>query len=299
MAKNDYRVYATAYKNIVKNQVPVTGCKYDTEVSETIENIDDFRQCYKKGDTIREQLPRYWFISKEGFLISVRNKKEPKWIRPNLDTDRPQFKISKSNKPITTYTLVSIVWGSDRTANAQKVMDERGLQCIGRLEKERGQHIAKVQGHHIEKYCKEKTLESYIANNDPTNIQLVTVREHDILNKMQEGNTDSIIFYQPDFANVPNNEIQVYDIEKPRILDIKNIKIIKVVGFSILPLEKDSIITDKYIFVLEDGRKFLEEHQNILVHIAEEYPPKFRDIRLNQIPYTVNGHEYTIFYQNK
>ena len=99
MAKKDSRFYAAKFRNIVKNQIPVIGCKYDTEVSEIISNAEEYRQCYKRGDKIREELPRYWFISKEGFLVSVY-KTQPQWIAPNLAADRPEFIISRKGTPL-------------------------------------------------------------------------------------------------------------------------------------------------------------------------------------------------------
>lgn len=39
--------------------------------------LDDVcsEQCYKKGNEIREQLPKYWFLTETGVLISVKNEK--------------------------------------------------------------------------------------------------------------------------------------------------------------------------------------------------------------------------------
>ena len=290
MAKNDCRVYNAAYKNIVMKKIPVTGYKYDTEVSEIIENIDDFRQCYKKGDKIREQLPRYWFVSKEGFLINLQNKKNPKWIKPSLKPDRPEFKISKYKKPIATYTLVALVWDSLRTYNAQSIMDDRGIHCIGKLKKIDNLHVAKIQTHHTNGYLKEKTLENYIANNNPKHLQIITVKEHDILNKLRAGKKSTEIFYQPLFVNVPDEGVKIFDIERGIMLNPKTLNVTKILSIDFLPDEQHCLMTDDYVFFLENGRQFLESTKTILIDIAKTHP------ELCMIPYGIDGHERIIFY---
>ena len=293
--RENYLTYKNNFRRVVEKKIEVVGCKYDTEVSEVIENVEEYRQCYKLGDKVREQLPRYWFVSKEGFLVNVKNADKPKWVSPNLDSGRPQFKISKYKKPIATYMLVALVWDSYRTKNAQTVLDERGVRGIGRFELKKKQHIARVQAHHIRNYIKEKSIENYISNNDPENIQLVTVREHDVLNRLQEGKTDKTIFYQPSFMNVPNNEIQAYDIENAKMLDINRLEVVATLEVGYIPLEKDSIMTEKYIFISEDNRSFLEEHKHILDFIADEHPPKHKNPRNNSFEYG----EHIIFYTRR
>lgn len=286
--RENYLTYKNNFKRVVEKKIEVVGCKYDTEVSEVIENAAEYRQCYMPGDKVREQLPRYWYISKEGFLVNVKNADKPKWVRPNLDSGRPQFKISKYNKPIATYMLVALVWGSYRTKNAQTVLDQRGVRGIGRFELKKKQHIARVQAHHIRNYIKEKSIENYISNNDPENIQLVTVREHDVLNRLQEGKTDVMLFYQPSFMNVPNNEIQAYDIENAKMMDVNQLEIVCVLSGETIPFEKDSIIIGEYIVVLEDGRAFLEAHKNIL----KEHLFNGEDIETGKSYEIYNGQKY-------
>ena len=296
MKSKNYKSYAKAYNNIVKNKIKVTGIKYDTYVEETIEIAEEYRQCYKKGDRVREQLPRYWFISKTGFLISVRNQNEPKWVSPNLNQYRPQFKISKGNKPITTYVLTALVWDGFISEDAKKILNQKGLKSIGRFEREHGLHIAKVQGHHTKGYLQEKTLENYITNNDPAYVQIVTVREHIILDKIQKGIVDEVqIFYQPDFRNVPSNEIQAYDISTPRMLDLNKIKIAKILSVSVLPEEKDSIITDKYIFVSENNRDFLKKNEKALDFMVDKFLQKYA----NSVVYNCFEFQDTIVFYKK
>lgn len=270
MAKNDCRVYMSKLKKVVKDKIPVVGTKYDTYVEEIIENIDDFRQCYKKGDKVREQLPKYWFVSKEGFLIKVKKDETPRWVAPNLLTDRPEFKVSRYNKAITTYALVSLVWGSYRTPNAQTILDKNGIRCLGRLKKEGNLHVPRVQPHHIKEYIPGKSLENYVLNNDPTNLQLVTVKEHDILNKLQQGNTDFGIFYQPNFVNIDDNCVTVYDITEKKIIEnIDDLEIKAVEKVDFLHLEKDSILIKDHIVLMKDGREYLESQKPLLTKLLK------------------------------
>lgn len=297
MAKKDSRFYAAKFKNIVKNKIPVTGCKYDTEISEVILNAAEYKQCYKRGDRIREELPRYWFISKEGFLISLYYK-QPKWVAPNIAADRPEFIISRkgTTKSIATYTLVGLVWGSRRTVHAQQVMNAKGLDSLGRLEVLQNQrHVAKVQGHHSKiDYLPEKTIENYISNNDPSNIDLVTVREHDVLNKIKRGETDSMIFYQPKFIDVPHDEIQVYDITNARILNPSEVVLEKIIRVGIMPREEDSLITEKFIFLLEDGRTLLEENKFPLEMAATSLFSRIQDDVWHPLHFIIDYVEYVI-----
>ena len=300
MKKNNYKTFQNDFNSIVQNKIPVTGCKYDHDVSEIIGSVDDFRQCYKNDDPVRESFPRYWFISREGFLITVRNPKEPQWIKPNLSASRPEFKISMTDqtKTISTYTLVALVWNSYRTIDAQKIFADKGYKALGRLKKKDGQHEAIVQCHHIKGYIKEQNLQNYIANNNPENLQLITVREHNLIHSWKEKYPGAMIFYQPSFQNVPHDHILILDENTHEILDPTTLQIIPETCtiYSIMPLEKDSFFTDKYCFILQDGREFLEQNKKILDVLADQYPPQYADPRYNK-PLDFNDH--TIYYCRK
>lgn len=98
-----YTTYRKKFESIVKKGVLVKGKKYDEYVEEQI-NLDDYKQCYAPGFRPREELPKYWFVSKEGFLINAKGK-NLRFVKPNLKQDRPQFKVTGKlkDKNISTY----------------------------------------------------------------------------------------------------------------------------------------------------------------------------------------------------
>lgn len=268
MAKNDCRHYQKIFNSIVKNQIPVTGTKYKKEVSEVITDATKYRQCYKKGSKIREQLPKYWFVSKEGFLINVKGS--PTWTKPNTDPDRPEFKVSYKGKgyPLATYNLVGLVWGCYISADAQKLLDKYGLKVFGRNKKTKGQHAPKVQGHHVgECYKHEKTRENYIANNNPEILQIITNREHTIVGSLTgDFQTDVKKFYKEDMLNVLDDSLKIYLPDEHRMMPLEEASRyqFEIQDISADPTEHDSCIIGDYIFVLENGRAFLEEHKKLI-----------------------------------
>lgn len=187
-----YKVYKSRFENKVKRGVVVRGCKYDEYVEEQV-NLEDFRQCYQPGFKPREELPKYWFVSKEGFLINAKGN-GLSYIKPNLGQGRPQFTINtesgSKNKRISSYGLVGLVWGSYIEPDAYKMMEMNGIDCIGSNPKkdENGKIKGKVQPHHTEGYLKEQNLENYILNNRPEYIEFLTNKDHTLIGGLT-GNT--------------------------------------------------------------------------------------------------------------
>lgn len=294
MAKTvNYKSYKNKFEKIVRDKVPVTGCKFDTYVSETIENAADFKQCYSPNSRVRKQLPKYWFISKEGFLINVKGK-EPAWVSPNLSASRPEFKPSTKDFPkkksITAYDLVALTWGSFISPDASYLLETYGAAVIGRNKKDRkGLHTNKVQGHHWNReYIHEKDIDSYILNNEPGNIQLVTNKEHDILHKLSKDNQDIDIFYSPDFRNVHSEAPVVYIFgEKPQIKLLTDIEIKEVINWKVDFLEKDSYKVGGFTFIGTDKREFFESYSKILKVIVQHLPKSKYIQELNFLGETV------------
>lgn len=218
MAKSvKYTTYRKQFENMVKKGVLVKGFKYDEYVEEKV-NLDDYKQCYKPGFKPREEMPKYWFVSKEGFLINAKGKNLT-FVRPNLGQGRPQFTINyePKNKRISTYGLVGLVWGSYIEPDAYTFMQMNGIDCIGSNPKEDKQgHIkGKVQPHHTaaEGYLKEQTLENYILNNRPEYIEFLTNKDHRLISGFT-GNTekDMEIILDADYKynDVPQEHIKVF-----------------------------------------------------------------------------------------
>lgn len=285
MAKSvNYKTYKKKFEKFVEKKIPVKGTKFDTEVSEIIENANDFRQCYAPDFKVRKQLPKYWFISKEGFLVSVKGDK-PKWIKPDLSSGRPTFKPSPDlkdwvkNKSISTYDLVALAWGSTISDDAYYLLDTVGAAILGCYEKdERKLHKSKVQGHHWKiPYIHEMTLENYIKNNNPENVQIVTTKEHHLLEKLAEVKTlGSFSFKAPTYRKVYSEAPTVYLMdEMPRIAHLKDLEIIGLLGVNIESSETVSLEIGNYEFVSSAGADFIEDNKTILSMIAEQDHTKY------------------------
>ena len=218
MAKSvKYTTYRKKFETMVKKGVLVKGYKYDEYVEETV-NLDDYKQCYKPSFKPREELPKYWFVSKEGFLINAKGN-NLSFVKPNLGQDRPQFTISSKpkNKHISTYGLVGLVWGSYIEPDAYTLMQMNGLDCIGKNPKadENGKIKGKVQPHHTaaEGYLKEQTLENYIFNNRPEYIEFLTNRDHTIVGGLTgnpQKDMEKMRSVEYKYSDVPSDHIKVF-----------------------------------------------------------------------------------------
>ena len=280
------RTYQKKFKEISNNKIEVQGIKYDKEVSEIID-IADFRQCYKVGEKARMQMPKYWFVSREGFLITIKGDK-PRWVKPNLDTGRPQFKISHNGKThsITTYDLVGLVWDSYISPDAFKCLNKQGLKSIGRNVKDRRkQLVLKVQGHHKDNsYIHESNLDSYISNNNPEQLQIITNREHIIIHSLTGNwNEDKKQFFRNNMLNVPDESPKVYRPDNTSMIPYENFKVDKVLNIYGDYTENDCYRTERYTFVSKDNRTFMEKNIKLLVHAANSLKNLSPDIEKNLI----------------
>ena len=260
----DYKVYKRRFENKVKNGVLVRGCKYDEDVVEQV-NFEDFRQCYQPGFKAREDLPKYWFVSKEGFLINAKGD-GLRYVTPNLGQDRPQFTIStgkgSKNKRIATYALVGLVWGSYIEPDAYTMMQMNGVDCIGKNPKadENGKIKGKVQAHHtsVEGYLKEKSLENYILNNRPEYIEFVTNKDHRLIGGFT-GDTkkdmEKILDAEYKYEDVIDEHIKVFAHTEIDARTGKETKIAK-----ILTTEEANRMVYKplaaYVITEHNGKKF-------------------------------------------
>lgn len=230
-----YTTYKKQFENMVKDGVLVKGYKYDEYVEETI-NLEDYKQCYKPGFTPREEMPRYWFVSKEGFLVNARGHNLT-FVKPNLESDRPQFTINckPKNKHISSYGLVGLVWGSYIEPDAYTYMQMNGIDCIGSNPKadENGKIKGRVQPHHTSKegYIKEKTIENYILNNRPEYIEFLTNKDHTIIGGLAGDTTkdiDKMVETEYKYDDVPHEHIKVYAYKEMDIKTGQETKIAKV-----------------------------------------------------------------------
>lgn len=130
----------------------------------------EFRQCYRAGDAVREQLPRFWFCDPVGNVVSLANDKAV-WLMPEDNHGRFTYHFCIedngviSGKVIRRSTLCGIVWGSYCYGKAAEVLKTEGIYGFGTNSSER----LTVSCHHKDG---DKTNDSY------NNLEFATNKAH-------------------------------------------------------------------------------------------------------------------------
>lgn len=185
--------------HILKSQIQKDGNIIKNEI--TKEELLSFKQCYtvdknEKFYKARQDLPKYWFVSDCGTLISFRSdipcliipSKSGKKIEAKSNNRREQYEIS-SRKSINRLkldpaVLVALVFGGDASDQAYKLLTRQGLKA---LKHKRGSRSA-VELHHKEGYAHgetdQKVEEKRAYNADIRRTQFLTREEHDLLTYM-------------------------------------------------------------------------------------------------------------------
>lgn len=202
----NYRYYKKLFDEIMatmdKNLV------YDKKGNSLlIEEDEVFKQCYskEKSNLAINQLPKYWFISNKGRLLSLYNG-DIKIIKPESGK-RPSYKIkaNKSNKlkhdkNISCYSLVGLVFNCSCTPKAQRLIEKKGLEILG---------CGKVECHHIRGYDNQQSL---AYNCDPQYLQFIEADVHDLLstNINNKKESEFIERLYKDFGNSTENFVVVF-----------------------------------------------------------------------------------------
>ena len=171
--------------------------KQITIQSLTRSELQNFRQCYTTDKTTkyykaRHQLPKYWFLSDKGTLLTVANGKVElytAYITKKTLKAREQYKISKYSIGVDPAVLVGFVFGCDCTSKAEKLINCNGLRAL---------QVGIVDLHHKKGYAhaknadklKEELKKNRIKNCKLKDILFCTHKEHDMLTYMP--NTNSI-----------------------------------------------------------------------------------------------------------
>lgn len=166
------------YKNIFDREMNSGKKIYTQDKTEEliIDDNEKWKQCYKKGDKAREQLPKYWFISDQGNLISVA-KGKAYWLKKDESNGRYSYHFviqtdeeTSVKKNIELHNLVRIVFGGLSYGMAEDMLQEQGIFAFG----VKNSKEVKLNGHHI----------GDKADNSPENIELVTTKAHTIIDKV-------------------------------------------------------------------------------------------------------------------
>lgn len=157
-----------------------------------------FRQCYlpktQKEEPFykaRHSLPKFWFCSNKGTIITV-NKGYPELIIGQFDrNDRAQvsFYCEHDTHTVARESIVALVFNDlfDCTDKAKELIEKNGMQAFRRRPDNLG-----VELHHKNGYIfpEKNTLGSEIFDNIPKNcenIQLVTRLEHNEIHNSQRA----------------------------------------------------------------------------------------------------------------
>lgn len=177
MNTKNVNLSAEEFKEIFDREVKINMLVTSKDKKEKIVvgKDEEWRQCYKQNDENREELPKYWFYSDRGNLISVLSGK-PYLIKKisknkkNIGRDRYHYLVDingvKKSKLIFCTRLTFLVFGTKAYGKAEEEYNKYGIDGL-------------IEGflnlHHIW----EK------SNNSPEFLQLLKVIVHRLITKAQ------------------------------------------------------------------------------------------------------------------
>lgn len=175
MKKSD-EYYKKIFDKNMREGVDIYNSK--GELLELLED-EEYRQVYDADDPARAVLPYSWFVgSKTGNVISVKDNGTLIWLLKTTDEGgyiKYKFRHPETQKikVINAQNLIALTFGSKRFGKAKEYLEEKNLYAFGTKEDEDA-----VNGHHI------KTLRDFPEEQfDSNNIELLTVRAHNLLHK--------------------------------------------------------------------------------------------------------------------
>ena len=154
---------------------------------------EQFIPCFSPDESVRNELPVYWFLSNHGNLVTIK-RRHVYWIQPYPYDDGPRtcYKwenpVTDKKSSIMTYEIGRLIFNKDAVVGLAKDYIERfGSYCYG----PKGDPF-NVETHH------ESRLEHYPESvNDPFACQAITVRLHDILQRIRKKQDDIRITDDP------------------------------------------------------------------------------------------------------
>lgn len=172
--------YIEKFTEVIETNTPIYSSNDETKLFIPEDN-EIFKQCWADTNT-RKTLPKYWFISNHGNLISVCHD-DPVWIEGYTDETgtRKCYKYiihdennaTMQHKNIESHNLVALVFGSEVYGKAAELLEQEGVYSFGINNKRK----LKAQGHHID---------GDHTNNEPQNIQIVSNRVHPLLHSVPD-----------------------------------------------------------------------------------------------------------------
>lgn len=143
---SDVECYAQRFAEIEEGQVIASAISKKTKTQEffTFTKKDrKWSMAWSDESLARSQLKKYWFVSTEGDVISVRGEK-PKYMRKDTNNKRGYIKyhttVDGKKKSINGHALTAIVFKSCVMPDAQKSLDEQGIYSLGKRNEDNQTH---------------------------------------------------------------------------------------------------------------------------------------------------------------
>ena len=137
-ALSDVERYAQRFAKLQEGQIISSAISKKTKTQEffTFTTKDrEWSMAWSDESLARSQLKKYWFVSTEGDVISVRGEK-PKYLRKDTINKRGYIKyhmsIDGKPKSINGHALTAVVFKACIMPDAQKSMDEHGIYSLGK-----------------------------------------------------------------------------------------------------------------------------------------------------------------------
>jgi len=170
-------------KDWIETKKSITTWKKEEQQELILLEDEYFTPCFCQNESVRNELPNYWFVSNKGNIVTVINgkvywkKSHPYEDGSGRSSYKPINYITGKHISIMTYNLLWSVFNRNCIfGRAKDYVDQFGSYAFG----VKGDPF-NVEGHHKER------VEHYPERiNDPSDIQVITVYAHNVLRKIRE-----------------------------------------------------------------------------------------------------------------
>lgn len=193
--KNNYKKYQKKFNQWMKQKLESKDYtlqnRREDSITITEEELLSFRQCYttdqkQKFYAARKELPKYWFVSPRGTLISCYDA-TPHLVVPTISgggtNRREQYEMPKG-RVIDPAVLVALTFGGKATEQAEALIQKRGLKAFSHKQPRQNY----VELHHIDGYRHgaedDEIRELRAYNADIHRTMLAVAVEHDMITYM-------------------------------------------------------------------------------------------------------------------
>lgn len=191
--KKNYKHYQEIFKEWDAER---TKLSFNDYIIYQPKDDEEFRQCYLP-ETAKEQpfykarhaLPKYWYISNYGTMLTLQNNKVELFVGQISSSDRLQacFIYDKNRYVLSREAIVALVFSEEVhcTDCARELIEKQGVKAFNR-----GNYSRSIELHHVHGYQKPvkpmdvyEIMKNLAINCDFDAIELVTRLEHDLIHR--------------------------------------------------------------------------------------------------------------------